>query len=149
LIGRAGRVAARSQRRPGRRPAAQYPGARPVASWRTRVGGGHTPSVFPPRAADRPATPLRRQRPGPAGPGRPPDGGVRGTYRVPRRLAAGRRSGAADRRGVRDSADPRLPLRRTGRGPAARSRTTGLVRDRGTGPAADQSRSGRSVQCCA
>jgi hypothetical protein len=130
LIGRVGWGAARSQRRPGRRPAAQHPGARPVPSRRTRVRGGHAPSVFPSHASGRrrpPATPLRRQRPGPAGPGRPADGGVRGTYCVPRRLAAGRRSGAADHRGVRDPAGPRPPLRWTGRGSAARSRTTGLA----------------------
>lgn len=53
---------------------------------------------FPPHAAGRPATPLRRPRPEPAGPSRPPDGGVRGTYRFQRRLAARRRSGPADRR---------------------------------------------------
>ena len=143
-----GPVAARSQRRPGRRPAAQHPGARPVAGRRTRVRGGHTPSVSR-RRSRRPATPLRRQRPGPAGPGRPPDGGVRGTYRVPRRLAAGRRSGAADRRGVRDSRRLALAVA------ADRSRTSGPVQDHGTGPgptgtgsAADQPRSGRSAQCC-
>jgi hypothetical protein len=45
LIGRVGWGAARSQWRPGRRPAAQHPGARPVPSRRTRVRGGHAPSV--------------------------------------------------------------------------------------------------------
>jgi hypothetical protein len=53
-----------------------------------------------PAAVGRPATPLRRQRPGPAGPDGPRDGGMRGTYRVPRRLAAGRRSGALRIAGV-------------------------------------------------
>jgi hypothetical protein len=104
--------------RPGRRPAAEHPGARPVTSWRTRVRGGHTPSGFPPHASGRPATPLRRQRPGPAGRGRPPGGGVRGTYCVPRRLAAGRRSGAADRRA---SGIPPIRACRCG-GPAADQR---------------------------
>ena len=80
-----------------------------------------------------------------------PSTGCRCARNVPHSAPPGCRTSfsAADRRGVRDSADPRLPLRRTGRGPAARSRTTGLARDRGTGPAADQSRSGRSAQCCA
>ena len=45
LIGRFGWGAAWSQRRPGRRPATQHPGARPVPSRRTRVRGGHAPSV--------------------------------------------------------------------------------------------------------
>ena len=132
-----GPVAARSQRRPdtGRRRShgTEHPGACP---WQVGVpaSAAGTRPQFP---AAQPT--ARRCRCGASvpdrpDPGRPPDGGVRGTYRVPRHLAAGQRPGVANRRGRRDSAGPRLPLRRPGRGPAARSRTTGLVRKPGDWP---------------
>jgi hypothetical protein len=135
-MGQAGRVAARSQRRPGHRSSAQHPGAHPVASWRIRVRGGHTPSVFPPHASGRSRPPgdaaaapaSRASRTGRST-------GWRYARNVPRSAPPGCRTAfrrAADRRSVRDSADPRLPLRRTSRGPAARSRTTRLVRCRTT-----------------
>jgi hypothetical protein len=108
---------AASRRPPCAKPTYPRPRRARALSLPSHASGRHWP----------PGTPLPRQRPGPTGPGRPADCGVRGTYCVPRRLAEGRRSGAADHRGVRDPAGPRLPLRRTGRGSAARSRTTGLA----------------------
>jgi len=143
LIGRFGWGAAWSQRRPGRRPATQHPGARPVPSRRTRVRGGHAPSVCRRTHLAAAGRPGRRCRASVLG---QPDQAVQRMAMYAERSAfraAWLPDGvqAADRRGVRDSADPRLPLRRTGRG-----RPGPGPRD---WPTADQSRSGRSAQCCA
>ena len=130
LIGRGGWGAARSQRRPGRRPAAQHPGARPVPSRRTRVRGGHAPSVFPSHASGRrrppgddvaaPASRASRTR---------PSSGWRCTRNVLRSASPGcrtafRRCGSPGRPGSRRSA---LAVA------ADRSRISGPVQDHRTG----------------
>jgi len=114
-----------------------------------RVRGGRTSPVLSrthPAGCRPPATPLRRQRPGQA------DRAVHrlqvcGTYRVPHRLAAGRRSA------LRIAVTPGVPPIRACRcgGPVADQRPGPGPRDwpGGTSPAADQSRSGQSAQCCA